>query len=169
MKIELDASRAQAAFKAAPQTMTTILGQYLDRAAGIVAAAEKKEAPKGATSLLTNSVHVITVSPLVRDIQPGADYAAYVHGGRQPGKFPNMAEGSPFWEWVKSVIVGRKAARRKGGKSAVRDAAFMIGRSIRNKGIEADPFAQRAFDRSKSRVEALMREGTEAGIKAVFG
>jgi len=170
MKIELDLNDAQprAAFKAAPQTMTTILGQYLDRAAGVIAAEEKKQAPKGASSQLVNSVHVAAMGPLERLIAPGADYAPYVHAGRKPGKFPNMAEGSPFYEWVKSIAIGRRAARRKGGKQAVEDAVFLIGRSIRNKGIDPNDFIPRSFDASRSRVEKLMRDGIEAGIKAVF-
>lgn len=168
MKIEVDDSRARAAFKAAPQTMTTILGQYLDRAAGAVAAAEKVEAPKGASSQLVNSVHVAVTGPLERMVLPGVDYAPYVHRGRKPGRYPNMNEGSPFYEWVKSIVIGRRAARRKGGKRAVEDAVFLIGRSIRNKGIDPNDFIPRSFDASRSRVEKLMRDGIEAGIKAVL-
>lgn len=167
-EFNLDDAQLRLAVQKSPQTVKTILGQHLDRAAAAVAAAEKREAPKGASSQLVNSVHVAVTGPLERMVMPATDYAPYVHGGRKPGRYPNMNEGSPFYEWVKSIVIGRRAARRKGGKRAVEDAVFLIGRSIRNKGIDPDEFIPRSFDASRSRVEKLMRDGIEAGIKAVL-
>ena len=165
MKIELNLNDAQcrAAFKAAPQTMTTILGQYLNRAAGVLAeTARREESPKGASTELSNSVKPHQLAPLEYLVSAGVDYAPYVHAGRKPGHYPNMNEGSPFYEWVKSIAIGRRAARRKGGEKAVDDAVFMSGRAIRNRGIQPKPFMERAFTRERSHVEKLMREFEEA-------
>lgn len=182
MKIELDLNDAQAraAFKAAPQTMTTILGQYLDRAAGVLAATARQESPEGATKQLSNSVKPHQMGPLEYLISAGVDYATYVHTGRRPGKLPfkfeeddngniKFDEESSFYQWVKSIAVGRRRSRSKTGQQELRDAMFLIGHAIAKRGIKPNPFMDRTFTRERSRVEALMRDGVEAGIKTVFG
>lgn len=180
MKIEVDDSRARAAFKAAPQTMTTILGQYLDRAAGVLAqTARQEESPKGSSTELSNSIKPRQLGPLEYLVSPGVDYAPYVHSGRKPGKLPfkyekddkgnvKFDEESSFYQWVKSIAVGRRRSRSKSGQKELRDAVFLIGHAIAKRGIQPNPFMGRTFARERSRVEKLMRDGIEAGIKAVL-
>ncbi|WP_374349630.1 hypothetical protein [Chitinimonas sp.] len=167
--IEIDDKRARAAFAKAPQTMAAILGAGLDRAAGEVAAVARQEAPKGATSLLTNSIAVANESALARFVAPATDYAGYVHGGRLPGRMPNGRPGSPFYEWVKRRVVGSRRARTRDGAKEVDELVFLIGRAIARNGIKPNPFMQRAMVKTQSRVQQLLRDSTEAGVRAVFG
>lgn len=180
LEIKMDDAKARAAFKAAPQTMTTIIGEHLERAAAVVAkTARQEESPKGATSQLSNSINPHRIGPLEILVSAGVDYAPYVHGGRKPGKLPfrfekgangqlQFDEGSSFYQWVKSIAVGTRRSRSKQGRQELRDAMFLIGHAISKRGIKPNPFMERTFTRDRSRVEKLMRDGIEAGIRAVF-
>ncbi|MCX7206089.1 MAG: HK97 gp10 family phage protein [Proteobacteria bacterium] len=161
--IRVDDEAVQAALASADQSLRKSLIKGLDRAGHEVAAAMKEEAPKGFT-LLTNSIHVEKTSALSRTIAPSVKYAGFVNAGRPAGRFPNMQPGSAFAEWVRLRVVGSRASRSKKGKAQVDSLTFLIGRAIARRGIAPNPFVERAFKQTESRVMQIMREAAIQGF-----
>ena len=161
--IRVDDEDVQTALKSTEESLKKSLIAGLDQAGQIVAVSMKEESPKG-FSLLTNSIHVSRPSDLVRVVAPSVNYAGFVHEGRNPGRFPNMRPGSAFAEWVRLRVVGARESRKKGGKEQVDSLTFLIGRAIAKKGIASNPFAERAFNNTESRVMQVLRDSALQGF-----
>lgn len=153
LSIELDSTRARAAFEKAPGAMNRNLSRYLDRAAQEVAREARAAAPK-AFSTLVNSISVRNLEEFVRLVAPGVNYARYVEEGTKPGKMPNPEVLLP-WLRFRTGAAG----------SELRNRAFLLARYIQRHGTKAQPYMKPTADKMRARVLALLREGVEAGIR----
>lgn len=154
----IDSAAVIAALRNMPQVMDKHLERGLDRGAHEVAREEKRAAPKAFTTL-TNSINVLRTRPMERVITPGVDYAEMVEQGTGPGGNPPMQS---LLDWIR---VKRIEPRSPG--MDLHDLAFVIGRSIREKGTRPHPFAAPTHQRMQDRVVELVRLSAINGLREV--
>ena len=79
------------------------------------------------------------------------DYWKYVEQGRQPGKFPNVGK---LQEWIKvKAIIPRPM---KDGKFPTeKQLTFMIGNSIKEKGIQPKPALANALKKNETHLNKI--------------
>lgn len=79
------------------------------------------------------------------------DYWKYVEQGRQPGKFPNVGK---LQEWIKIKAIIPEPM--KDGKFPTeKQLTFMIGKSIKEKGIPAKPALANALQKNESHLNKI--------------
>ncbi|GEM_PF-2429678 len=158
IRVHIDTAAVDRAFAVAPDVMTSNLRRFLYRAAQEVAREEGRQAPK-AFSTLKDSIGVAEVGFLHFQVATGTNYAVHVADGRFPGKQPGTAKGLVEWVKQKTGLSGKPLDR----------AAFVIARAIGRRGIKPNAFDQRTMVSTGGRVVELVREGTAAGLKEIFG
>lgn len=125
------------------------VSKELDVLAQTAARRMRQLAPKWRTAL-TNSIHVSSPQPLVREIRPGVDYAQAVEEGVKPGgkglpRFFDPASAS-IVAWLQSKVFAGKGRVRKGtGRFTARELELRdryegLAWHIRHKGVKAHPF-----------------------------
>lgn len=152
-------SRVAEAFRRSPEVMTRHLGGKLERAALDVSREMQRQAPKGSSSGLRNSIAISRKAPLHFRVAPGMNYAMNVETGREPGKIPGMDKGLMEWVRFRTGLTGSPLDR----------ATFAIARAIGRRGIKPQPYVAPTAERMAGRVVALADEGIEDGIKEAFG
>lgn len=79
------------------------------------------------------------------------DYWKYVEYGRKPGKFPNVGK---LQEWIKiKPILPRPL--RNGIVPTEKQLTFMIGNSIKEKGIQPKPALANALQKNNNRLTKI--------------
>ena len=147
--------------EATPAVLDKYLIPALDRAAEVVRRAAQAEAGrKTQTAVNANAIHVEPTSKYERTIATGTDYAVYLHGGRAPGKFPNMRPDSPFTQWVRQ--------RFKIGDARQLDrSVYLIGRAIKQRGIPAFPFMDVAEEQTRDQASELLANAVLAAVEEI--
>lgn len=79
------------------------------------------------------------------------DYWKYVEQGRQPGKFPNVGK---LQEWIKvrSII---PTPMKDGKFPTEKQLVFMIGNSIKEKGIQPKPALANALKKNETHLNKI--------------
>jgi hypothetical protein len=159
------AARLEAKGAAAVQRVT---GE-LDRQAQLMARVMQREAPQS-FGTLRNSIHVEKPSPYVRVIAPGVDYGTFVHGGRKPGKgLPRFFDpaAKPLVDWLESHLGGgpKRKGERQSHELALRDIYMGWSWKVKQRGIEANPFAKRAFDQRVVETAAALRLAVQQALQ----
>lgn len=159
MKIsaQIRGERVAEGFRAAPSVLIRHLEGKMARGAEEVAREMRREAPK-AFSALVNSIRVERVAELHYWAGPNVNYDRLVEDGRPAGKMPGTANGLMEWVRLRTKLTGKPLDR----------AAFAIARAIGRRGIKPQPYVAPTAEKMSSRVQTLMDEGVEDGLKEVF-
>lgn len=150
--------RASEALARADGVLRRHLDEALSRGAQEVADAARRRAPKNVTTL-THSIKASADGDLAYVVRSGAAYAPYVERG-VPGPLPRWPNMYALQDWV----------RQKLGVSddqASDRLAFLIGRSIKAKGIKAQPFMRPARDEKENRVRAMVKGAIARGLAEI--
>ena len=95
------------------------------------------------------------------------DYWKYVEQGRQPGKFPNVGK---IQEWIKvKAIIPRPM--KDGKLPTEKQLAFVIGKSIKEKGIQPKPALANALkknDTQLNRIKEAVSKSLDKEIKQML-
>ena len=95
------------------------------------------------------------------------DYWKYVEQGRQPGKFPNVGK---LQEWIKvKAIIPRPM--KDGKLPTEKQLTFMIGKSIKEKGIQPKPALANALkknDAHLNRIKEAVSKSLDKEIKQML-
>lgn len=148
----------QAARKA-PAKFDEAYDRLARRAAGEVAVRAKNEAPQADVNL-ANSLNSqrITLGQWVAGT--GQQYAPKVEQGSKGGAFVPL---QTMFEWVK-----RKQLVSRNPNVSQHVLAFMIQRSIFQKGTKANPFMQRTATAMQSRVQQIFDDGLQKVVDEVL-
>lgn len=154
IRVEIDSAEARKALEDFPGVMGSNVDRYLSRAAIEVAREAKIAAPKH-FSALANSIRSEKDGNLAYVVAPGVNYGAAVEYGTGPaaGKaayFPNPGALEPY-------------VKRNGG------SAWALARYIFAHGTKPHPYMAPTAEKMRPRVEALVNEGVDAGIREAFG
>jgi hypothetical protein len=144
----------------------------LSRLAQEAARDMRRRAPKFQT-VLTNSIAVEHVTSLHYRLTVGAAHGAAVEHGRKPGKglprfFDPAAAG--VVAWLESKAFAGVAKPRKGSKRfaarelELRDRYMGLSRSVKRKGIKAQPFFGPVADELQRTMPQLLAETVQAAV-----
>lgn len=144
----------------------------LSRLAQEAARDMRRRAPKFQT-VLTNSISVEHVTNLHYRLSVGAAHGAAVEHGRKPGKglprfFDPAAAG--VVAWLESKVFAGIAKPRKGTKRfaarelELRDRYMGLSRSVKRKGIKAQPFFTPVVDELQRTMPQLLAETVQAAV-----
>lgn len=152
---KLEAEKAFRSLDAAPATLDKYLLPALDRAQ-LETVREAQRAASQYDSFGTNklAIHGETPSKYVREVSTGTNYAAYLEQGIKPGTFPNVTNLS---SWVK----------KKFGLSDIREidrATYLVGRSIKAKGIAAKPYMAPTEEKMRDRSAELIASAVTSAL-----
>jgi hypothetical protein len=150
-----------------------------------IAAEMRRRAPKGARSTLANSVRVREAGEHETIIEPTAEYARWVEGGRKPGK------GLPFFgtpaargamDWVKGLLTRASTAAnpryRRGapgtGRFEVEELTlrvqyFLLSAAIKRRGIKPQRFVKATADAMRPQVNAALLAAVKRGAAQASG
>lgn len=161
ISVKVDNTRAREAFLRFPADFERGVDPFLSRGAIEVSRIARSLAPK-AFSALANSITSRKIASLHYQVAPGVNYARPVDEGIKGPmqKQPGTANGLEAW------------IRQKTGESDPRKLArlgFVIARSMKAKGIRAQPYMGPAADQGRSRVTALVALGVAQTVTEIFG
>lgn len=74
------------------------------------------------------------------------EYWKYIENGRKPGTFPNV---DAITKWIRRKNIIPREYRLQNGRTVLpteKQLSFLIGRSIKEKGIEPRPYLQESVD-----------------------
>lgn len=86
------------------------------------------------------------------------DYGKFVEKGRKPGKMPPQ---KPIKGWIKSKGIAM-------GSKSLDASAFLIARSIKGTGTQAQPFIKPALEKGKREVNHTLTKEISKSLKATF-
>lgn len=182
MGIQHNADRVGARLTAAGRAVRAVLVQRMPEIAQRAAVLMKHEAPKW-RSTLTNSIYAKKEGPLVYLVHPTVAHARWVNDGRKPGKgLPKFgtpaATSAEMWlrdRMMDSVRAANPKARLPRAGSAKR-AAFddelrqrYMGwsRSVKLRGIQADPFVQRTAEQVRQTFPAEVQAAVAEALSGL--
>ncbi|OWY40057.1 hypothetical protein CEK28_04800 [Xenophilus sp. AP218F] len=162
-QVTVDDEVIRRAFEKAPAVMAKTMERYVGRAGQYLARAMQRELRQNGSigfSTLIQSIHAERPFPMARDVLAGVRYAKQVEEGTAAG-YRGLPPTRPLAEWlrIKHGLDEREAKRR----------AFGLARYLRDHGTEAKPFVRPAFDKSQTRLFAMLREGAAEGVRAAIG
>ncbi|MBU0592430.1 MAG: hypothetical protein KKH74_01705 [Gammaproteobacteria bacterium] len=176
IRVEIDSAEARKALADFPGVMGSNVDLYLLRAAGEVAREAKIAAP-GDLSALKDSIRSIKDGHLAYVVAPGVQYGAAVEYGTGPaaGKasyFPNRLAlldyiNTPSRRGFKLAKKG--SGKRQGQVDELQARSWALARYIFAHGTKPHPYMAPTAEKMRPRVEALVKEGVEAGIREAFG
>ncbi|HYW90704.1 MAG TPA: HK97 gp10 family phage protein [Chloroflexota bacterium] len=91
-----------------------------------------------------------TFPSLVGEVGPGVRYGRFVEFGRRAGA--RMPPVDALIGWVRRHWHPIEERRRGVSRSTLRGEAFVLARSIARRGIQPQPFMQRAYQQNRSRI-----------------
>ena len=164
LALTVDTERLQQAMARAPVRLVSELNRAIGRIVLEMARAAKRKAPK-ATSLLTNAIGGLQVSPIEGLVFAGVDYASAVEQGTgiygpQGAASGRMPPTANILDWIKV-----KRIQPDDPHMSPRDLAFVIARSIARKGTPAQPFMAPAFKENSARAERRIEAAIERALK----
>ncbi|MFZ4286636.1 hypothetical protein [Variovorax sp. HJSM1_2] len=158
-----------------PTEVESALSGELDAMGRLIERRLKMTAPKWRTAL-TQSVHMSSPEPLVREVSPGAAYASAVEEGVRPGgkglpRFFDPASRS-IVQWLQGKAFGSARKPRKGSlkftamELELRDRYEGLAWSVRHKGTKARPFVKPAFQQLEPTMRVRLITAVEAAMRA---
>lgn len=139
-----------------PDALSHRLSLGVERAAMEVAREEKNQAPK-AFSTLANSIKAEKTGEFAWEVSPHVEHADYIAKGTHPGAFP-PSESIVAWIRVMHIEPYTKGVDE-------RALAFLIGRSIKRRGIKSNPFDERTVEKMQPRFMQIIRGALAAGMR----
>lgn len=129
-EIEIDARQLQAAMKKAPVKVLIGLNKWVAKTTFYTENVAKQLVPPSVdTGQLLNSIKT-RITNLKGEVKPTAKHAIFVHEGRRPGAaMPPYKPGTALNRW----------ATKRG------IPPFLAARSIKQKGIQPNPFMDEAY------------------------
>lgn len=146
LHITIDDAKAQSALDRYPDRLIDAVEAALHRGAIEIARSGRRYAPK-AFSTMTNSINADRVGELHYVVAPHVNYAAFVEGGRRPGKQPGTANGLMEWVRLKFGVQGKELDR----------TTYLVARAIARNGIKPQPYMRPAADDHRDRIIANVR------------
>ena len=151
-KVVLDARRFLKALGKSSKLLDKLGAKSVMKAAHLVAREAKLTVPKG-TSLLANSIQVKQTGRTRAEVYANANYGVFVELGRGPGGMPPI-QSIKDWLRVKGT-----------DDSDIPSAAYLIARSIAQKGTKARPFMRDAAVKKEPAVQKILGKGFKLAIK----
>ncbi|WP_169303497.1 HK97 gp10 family phage protein [Guyparkeria sp. SB14A] len=166
LNFEIRDRQVRRALKKAPKVVMRHASNGLRRGAQDITDQARKTAPVASHDLRDRTL-MRFIDPLTVVIGSNVNYAQFVEHGRPPGgRAPDIRpeNGSPssLVQWIRD-----KRISPYDQSMSERQLAFVIARSIREKGIEPQPYLRPALDDNFDNLTRLIREGIAAGIKEV--
>jgi len=140
----------------APGILQAEVDRSLSRAAHEVARLAKRKSPK-AFSHLANSIKQGKTFSLQHYVMAGMNYAYDVEHGTSAGRLPSRQH---IIEWM-------RVKRIKPAHGSIKSSAFLIARSIKANGTEAQPFMHPALKEKRARIVELVRQGENRALKRI--
>jgi HK97 gp10 family phage protein len=164
MELTVHSERLEAALRASPKRLTRELDRTIDRIVQEMAREARRRAPKAA-STLTNSIRPSRPSALEGVVSAGADYARMVETGTGThGPMGLASERMPpvdaIYDWVRVAQV-----HPRDPDMDQEGLAFVIARSIAQRGTPAQPFMEPAFDALRPRAERLIDKAISRAMR----
>lgn len=159
--IKIDDRAAREALQRFPRAFARTVDPFMWRGAKEIARIARSLAPE-AIGTLVNSIDAKKAGPLHYEVAPGVNYGRPVEEGvkgpmnRQPG----TANGLEEWIRLKTGETDPKQLARLG---------FVIARSMKAKGIRAQPYLAPAAEQGKSRLTKLVELGAAKAVREIFG
>lgn len=151
----IEAEKAFRSLDAAPATLDKYLLPALDRAqAETLREAQSAASQYDAFGTNKLAIHGEKPSAYIREVVTGTNYAAYLENGIGAGTFPNVTD---LAAWIK----------RKLGISDIREIdrkAYLIGRSIQQKGIKPHPFMAPTEEKMRDRTAELIASAVTSAL-----
>jgi hypothetical protein len=158
LSLTFSSDRLLDAVRRAPLALERELGIGIGRIIQTIARDARSLAPKGGTSLLTNSIHATQPSPLEGIVAPGVNYARMVEEGTEPGYFPPFDN---ILDWVKQV----KMEPRNPGDDQF-DLAWRIVHSIFYTGTVPQPYMQPALENNLAMAERTLNSAIDRALES---
>ena len=178
MDLRINSISVELALEQLGKNVRSAVANELDVLAAKTARLMKQNAPKF-RSTLTNSVYVIGISELEREIAPGVDYAPYVEDGIKPGGkgLPRFFDpkSASIMDWLQSHPRGggtRKRQARRGSRVFtaamldLRDRYEGLAWHVRHYGIKAQPFVRKTYDEMAPLVRPRLMAAVQAAMQA---
>lgn len=156
LHIVVDAAQLRQRAARAVLSMPKTLDRFVQRGAGEFSTAEKMEAPKALSDLIT-SIQTHKNGMADWSVGPNKKYAAAVNNGGRP----HWAPLNPLMDWLRST-------KRVTDPRELRARAKGLQRFIAAHGTKANPFVQRTRGTMDERVIALLREGVHTAAQQAF-
>ena len=153
IEIEFDDAQFQKFMRNKPEAVAEHVDSALSRAALEVSRLVRKGAPK-ATSMLTNSIIPQRERSLEHWVIAGAGYARDVEYGKRPGSPVSPAS---ILSWMKTKGITPR-------HGSMKSSSFLIARSIRHRGVAAQPFFRPALKIMRPRIKSLIEAGVKKGL-----
>jgi hypothetical protein len=161
ISIKIDNSRAREALQRFPAAFGRAVDPAMWLGAKEIARIARALAPK-AFSTLINSIDARKAGPLHYEVAPAVNYARPVEEGvkgpmaRQPG----TANGLEAWIRQKTGETDPRKLSRLG---------FVIARSMKAKGIRAQPYLAPAAEQGTGHLTTLVAAGVAQAVREIFG
>ncbi len=156
LSLSIDSDNLMQALLRAPDLLARNLSRAVNLSASKIARSARSHAPK-ATTLLTQSIRHTQVSRYEAVIAAGVDYARFVEQGRDPGVMPPV---QPILDWIQTG-----AGVQPQDDISEEDLAFLIARSISQRGIKPQPFMQPALEDNRAQAERNINRAIDAALQ----
>lgn len=124
------------------------IDQVLSKGSAWIARDAKELAPKN-QSTLAQSIKGHKVKSLFHEVVAGTNYARAVEEGTEPGGFPPE---QAILDWIKTARIEPDDPFME-----QEDLAFVIARSIHQRGTAAQPYMQPAVEKNATRIDVALR------------
>jgi Bacteriophage HK97-gp10, putative tail-component len=137
-----------------PEEFERQMRQTLQASLILIEADARTNAPQDTRRLSGSITNQITGSypNLIGEVGPGVRYGRFVEFGRRPGA--RMPPVDALIGWVRRHWHPITQRRRGVSQSTLRSEAFVLARSIQRRGIQPQPFMQRAYASNRARIMA---------------
>lgn len=165
LDLKVDNGKLLLALRRSPANLQRNMGQAISRIVADIGRTARRTAPK-ATSQLTNSIQARRITPLHGVVRTGTAYADPVeHGSGLQGPNPGARAGFPpvtdLLQWVRVKQIVPRDPRMDEF-----DLAYVIARSIAQKGTPPQPYLGPAVDAHRAdavrRIDAALDKTLEA-------
>lgn len=157
LSVELHNSVLDEAFRTVPDTINKYLKAGISHAGSLVSREAREQSPKAETTL-THTIKSHRKGELQRMITSSMRYNAFVVQDTQPQGMPPIQS---VLDWVRV-----KRIQPRNPKADQRDLAFMIARSIAEKGTEGNDFYDRAAEQTQDKVAQILKRSVDEGLRA---
>lgn len=161
LELTVDSNELQRAMVASPRILGKHLTRAIERTVLEMARAAKRGAPK-ASSLLTNAINSVMVSPVEGLVFAGVDYARMVEDGTRGGDGRRLPPKDNILDWIKV-----RRIQPDDPDMSQEDLAYVIARSIARKGTPAQPFMGPAYEDNRAKAERRISKAIDAALTEI--